>query len=198
VNKRDIRAKARDYIRQAAQGSFSDLQPDPENPGYTVSRVFLGSLINPSGKFYTPWANSNVQACPRCQGRGTLTTSHICPACDGSAVLTVQWILDHSNEPREACIARLNSTPACIWITPGETFHCWACNHTGKQADECAYCGGQGSREAFEDSLFWEFLDEFAAAAGGYIESGEGDPCDTFYCVSFPVVTFAADEERAL
>lgn len=32
--------------------------------------------------------------------------------------------------------------------------------------------------------LFWERLDDAASLAGGYIESGEGDPTDIFFCYS--------------
>lgn len=31
---------------------------------------------------------------------------------------------------------------------------------------------------------FWETLEKIATDLGGWIESGEGDPCDTFFCVT--------------
>ncbi len=35
--------------------------------------VFLGTVfsLTPSGKFYTPFANSNVERCPQCCGDGS-------------------------------------------------------------------------------------------------------------------------------
>jgi len=44
------------------------LEPDQ----YEVRYYFLGTVftIMPSGKFYTPWANSNVTPCPYCHGSG--------------------------------------------------------------------------------------------------------------------------------
>ena len=39
-------------------------------------RVYLGTVfgLTPSGKYYTPWANSNVAGCPGCGGRGSVAT----------------------------------------------------------------------------------------------------------------------------
>jgi len=31
--------------------------------------------------------------------------------------------------------------------------------------------------------IFWEELEEIAQRMGGWIESGEGDPLDTFFCL---------------
>ena len=78
--------------------------------------VYLGTVFNimPSGKFYMPWANSNVDACPRCKGAG------------------------------------------------------------------CDHCGDMGSREAFEDSIMQEAMEDYAGELGCTVESGEGDPCDLF------------------
>lgn len=44
----------------------------------------------------------------------------------------------------------------------------------------CDYCGHLGSREAYEDELMGEALEEEADRLGCFTESGEGDPCDIF------------------
>ena len=46
--------------------------------------IFLGTVfaLCPSGKYYTPWANSNVEDCPRCKGKGT-TKGNVCTWCQG-------------------------------------------------------------------------------------------------------------------
>ena len=89
-----------------------------------MASEFLGTVfaLCPSGKYYTPWANSNVESCNRCKGKG------------------------------------------------------------------CDFCGHLGSREAFEDQLYYETLDDLAEKHGMYIMSGEGDPCDVFVCVSREIV----------
>lgn len=102
-----------------ARGKLRKQLPDCDyvyinDEGVQVAGVYLGTLINPSGKYYMPFACSNVEVCPRCKGEG------------------------------------------------------------------CDYCGQLGSREAFEDSIFWEYLEEYASRCGACIEAGEGDPCDTF------------------
>lgn len=35
--------------------------------------------------------------------------------------------------------------------------------------------------EAYRDEVFMEVLEEIAHKHGGYIEAGEGDPCDLFF-----------------
>jgi len=47
-----------------------DADPYVED-GYVVQATYLGGIsFFPSGKFYTPWANSNVERCPKCKGSG--------------------------------------------------------------------------------------------------------------------------------
>lgn len=52
--------------------------------GNRILQVYLGSCFSilPSGKYYTPFANSNVDLCKLCggTGRGPLIT---CPYCEG-------------------------------------------------------------------------------------------------------------------
>lgn len=67
----DIIAEAKDNVRL---NNFSD-----ELEGW----AFLGTVFNtmPSGKYYTPFANSNVAACDICGGAGTVANGEECPAC---------------------------------------------------------------------------------------------------------------------
>lgn len=47
---------------------------------------------------------------------------------------------------------------------------------------------------ATEDcETYWETLEEAANELGGWIESGEGDPCDQFFCL--PAESTQGDEE---
>ena len=50
-----------------------------EDTGSVIGRVYLGSLINPSGKFYMPFASSNADICPHCGGEGTLRNARFEP-----------------------------------------------------------------------------------------------------------------------
>lgn len=121
--------KAQQIKQQARATVKSALQENPytyknEN-GDSVKSVFLGTVfgIMPSGKYYMPFACSNVDSCPRCKGEGQT-----------------------------------------------------------KSLKHCTYCDGMGNREAYEDSLMADYLEYYANKQNGWIESGDGDPCDLFVC----------------
>lgn len=115
MNKRQIKRQARELIKSAMR-DLRTAEVYDDLDGNKVKSEFLGTVfyIMPSGKYYQPFACSNVDVCGRCKGDG------------------------------------------------------------------CDYCGGLGSREAYEDSLMDEYLQEYANKAGAWVESGEGDPCDLF------------------
>lgn len=144
-----------------------------------IASFYLGTLINPSGKYYLPFACSNVEKCPKCHGTGHTKKLYDCPYCthgkryiedirrSGYIMLMIDII--EGKYPIKSDVM-------------GDFIDCIFCQGTGKHTHDCNYCGGMGSREAYEDDLFWEFLDDYASKHEGYIESGEGDPCDTFLC----------------
>jgi len=115
---REIQKEAKEIIKDAIEEIKTGkgyIYEDEE--GDKIMSLYLGTVFNlfPSGKYYTPWACSNVELCPRCKGEG------------------------------------------------------------------CNFCGNLGSREAFEDEIFREELEKQAEKYGGWITSGEGDPCDIFF-----------------
>lgn len=70
MNKRQIKRQARELIRSALR----DLQTAEayESDGELYKSEFLGTVfsIMPSGRYYEPFACSNVDACKRCKGDG--------------------------------------------------------------------------------------------------------------------------------
>jgi len=55
-------------------------------------------------------------------------------------------------------------------LTPsGKYYMPWACSNVTEE-------------EALEDALWYEALEAVAESYDGWIESGEGDPCDLFVC----------------
>ena len=75
------------WIEVARLMDLEDLEIDPDNDGF-IQSVYLGSIISlcPSGKFYTPFANSNVDRCPECEGFGKYSicgVEHECLGCCG-------------------------------------------------------------------------------------------------------------------
>lgn len=139
--------------------------------------IFLGTIFSlyPSGKYYTPFACSNLEPCEACSGEGTVPNPKADPAahyshrqarskmtqeamqaygahCDGN------WPQDVVDEAR-----RLDELVRAV-----------------ERKLECTVCGGLGSEEAYLDTLFAEQLEEEADKLDAYITSGEGDPCDIF------------------
>ena len=58
---------------------------DWQNESIMIASLFLGTVfsLTPSGKFYTPWANGNVEDCPRCHGSGHTANGKDCTWCSG-------------------------------------------------------------------------------------------------------------------
>ncbi|RLG42607.1 MAG: hypothetical protein DRO05_00590 [Thermoproteota archaeon] len=117
MTKREIQRWAKEIIEDGIEKINNGRGEIYENEdGEKIVSVFLGTVfqIFPSGKYYTPWARSNLEPCPQCRGKG------------------------------------------------------------------CNFCGNLGSREAFEDQLFYEELERQAEKYNAWITNGEGDPCDIF------------------
>lgn len=117
----DIRANAKAIIDNNINALGDAEIQDGFYDGEKVQLTFLGTVVAlaPSGKYYTPWASSNLKLCPKCNGE------------------------------------------------------------EGK-ADDCTYCHGFGSREYYEDNVFYEYLHQYAEQYECWIMQGEGDPCDLF------------------
>lgn len=143
-----------------------------------VRFVYLGSLINPSGKYYLPFACSNLDACGQCGGRGKI------------------------RKARPRLLKKLHGVSKWLQIKVDGWKFFWSLPHTERQKllrssssgryeeqarkrlltlePSCGRCGGCGSSEAHDDEVFWELLEAEASEHGYGIESGEGDPCVTF------------------
>lgn len=120
-------------------------------------QVFLGTVfaLMPSGKYYTPWANSNVQVCFNCANAGGLPCDELVPCVMPEPLRLGQayydtiegFVLDKAGSFQEA---------TCYKDYPQAEYHCEAC----------------------ADALYAEALEAEAEAQGLWITSGEGDPCD--------------------
>ena len=58
---------------------------DWQNESIMIASLFLSTVfsLTPSGKHYTPWANGNVDLCPRCKGTGKTANGKECAWCQG-------------------------------------------------------------------------------------------------------------------
>lgn len=85
MNKTEIKNMAAEIVWDAVQ-ELPDTEHEESwcDEDLLVRAVYLGSAIHimPSGKYYTPWANSNVDPCDVCNGRGEIDGA-ICEHCDG-------------------------------------------------------------------------------------------------------------------
>lgn len=164
MNARDIERKATKIISQALQDKNPVIS---ECEGQQVASVYLGTVfgLTPSGKIYTPWANSNVKLCPRCRGAGSVKNKNAEPE-------KAQAIAKETSAKRIECIQKFGAFIEGRW--PREVI-----DELAKQdrlaerlmpTRHCSFCGGLGSREAYEDELFNETLEEIAGEQSGWIE----------------------------
>lgn len=139
---------------------------DDECNNQQVRRIFLGTVFNllPSGKYYQPFACSNVDPCPYCQGR-CVVPGH------SSARIRKR------NQKRYENMLRLG-------VKLGREYairHAKARNAAhNRWQTTCPVCHGVGSKEAYQDECWYEQAEEELSSIGCSLESGEGDPCDIF------------------
>ena len=160
------------------QGIFVSMTYD----GDTIEATeYLGTVfaLCPSGKYYLPFACSNVESCPRCKGKGTVKVFDNCHICKGNGHRMVSELAALRKETEEQTSQfLLDNYPDCN-LAMGH-FDCLYCNGLGKIAKTCSWCDGLGSREAYLDQVWYETLDTMGDRFGLYITHGEGDPCDIF------------------
>jgi hypothetical protein len=164
---------------------------DEYEPGQQVRRVYLGTVFNltPSGKYYLPFACSNVDACPTCKGKGRVTPRRLkrrtIKKWQGRHAATMRrfdglmgetgaertpptLMRPYRPQNKQAAFAFIDRQP--------KRFRMRYLN----VGTECTACNGTGSREAYLDELWNEAATEALQSIGASLESGEGDPCDLF------------------
>ena len=145
-----------------ARKDLDDQEWYDNDSGDEERQVYLGTVFSvmPSGKYYLPFACSNVESCPVCKGEteyGEMT----CGICRGEGKRGI-----HPDD----------DVSTFDLVNVGQ--QCTSCNGTGKTGIPCDYCGSLGSREAHLDSLMQKKLEEEAGVYNLFITSGEGNPCD--------------------
>ena len=87
MTRREIERMGKDVVKAGwAQIEKAEAYDDMETN--QVQSVFLGTVfdLTPSGKFYLPFACSNVKPCPRCKGTGKHSKyPQSCDFCQGTA-----------------------------------------------------------------------------------------------------------------
>lgn len=169
--KRTARKEANDLMNSFV-GHFNG---DEETPAMTE---YVGSVLHmsPSGKYYTPFANSNVDSCVYCKGSGISKQYDDCNICHGTGERTFEEIKKYGWTKEKF----ISSNKSHVPFLDENHFECFACYGKGIVYRQCSYCGGIGSREAYQDEIFWDAFDETLAEKNFWRESGEGDQLDVF------------------
>lgn len=128
-------------------------EEDPDNAEeFEVRYIYLGSIfsISPSGKVYAPFACSNLNPCPFCNGSGKVKSRY---------------------KPRVARRAKNRShRQRRLWVKRyGSGWHNWPAHIIAASAElnrymerfstTCPRCAGGGSHEAQDDEDFFEALE---------------------------------------
>ena len=153
-----------------------NLEVDPDCPECEKGSYILGTVmgLSPSGKYYTPFASSNVEPCPGCNGKGRIPN----PQAD-ARVFDIAFKL--KGELISELVKQYGSPREC-WPSSLVLFEEYF-NKTMNMTNDtisCPACDGVGSIEARDDEEWSEDLETVAQEYGLSIESGEGDPCDLF------------------
>jgi len=179
-----------------------DWESDDALGGDQVRRLYLGTVfqLTPSGKYYMPFACSNVMGCATCHGTGKVFPRSLkrrthkkmlarharvmrkFDALYGDAPATYAGS-DSDTRPgmpslvkawrptnKRAAFAFIDRQPAAYRL-----------RYLGIGA-QCLACGGNGSREAHLDELWREKAEKAFEDLGISLEAGDGDPCDLFAC----------------
>jgi hypothetical protein len=143
---------------------------------------FIGTVFSlaPSGKYYMPFACSNVDICPKCKGKGSIKNPFYNER-------SFQRALENDRFYRFEAIRLFGGFINGNWPKQWQEIIKKAENtyRFFEEMKTCKYCNGLGSREAFEDEIFFELLEEIASEKGLFVTSNEGNPTDILIGKSF-------------
>jgi hypothetical protein len=121
-----------------------------------------------------PFACSNVDACPVCQGTGSVRIRQS-RRKQGKARRRVR-----QHQRKLANVRWTHGQPPYMATMATWRFRITHYMELANGVRSCTRCNGLGSAEANDDEIWRETLEAEAEALGYSIENGEGDPCDIF------------------
>ena len=145
---------------------------DAEND-QIVRETYFGNVLNiyPSGKYYTPFARSNVEPCPKCHGEGTVKNiGYDVATYEATTALEQKYLRDMRRRGKHYKIMpkrwqqEIDQIRQVIRLTEPHI--------------ECPCCYGMESREVYEDQVFDTYFTECLAEQGIYVTGSDGDGCD--------------------
>lgn len=162
---------------ESVQRDLEHAEWEAADGGGYERKVFIGTVFQlfPSGKYYMPWACSNLDKCEECKGTGKTRRPRQRRLYKklGSARRKLSR-LTLKLELRGKPVELLKHSWYRYYLNSRKRFD------QLEWARTCQHCGGMGSREAHLDDQFSELLEQEADQHGLSLTSGEGDPCDIF------------------
>lgn len=179
-----------------AELEAAEWEDDPEAGQHEQQKrtVYLGSVISlcPSGKYYTPWANSNVEPCPVCNGKGTLPN----PTADTELYGIFKAV---SHDVRARAMNAYGAYCEGKWPDELGSFLDGIESQLRKYHPdvECTTCDGIGSEEAAKDTRWYDQAEAELHTIDAFLESGDSDGCDlyAYQCRDIPVAEVAGSDQ---
>jgi hypothetical protein len=166
-----------------------------EEEGSRIQRVFIGTVFSilPSGKYYLPYACSNLDPCPCCNGTGSVRVK-------GASERLYKKKKARRAKLLKILKARFGSGYMVDWPEKSkeEFLRVSRLVRRSETKKSCRRCDGMGSHEAADDSRFMEKLERELDEHGLWIEGGEGDPCDLFVGRCLPDLSEEEVEEEEM
>jgi hypothetical protein len=178
-----------DWTKIKALLEAADAEPVDDDPDQVQRTVYLGSVLNltPSGKVYTPFANGNVRRCPFCHGTGNVDNPFVDDALLESARAERSAIIDKCRE-----FGLFQDWPA---DQQDRSKALDAISEWARPILGCPHCCSMGSREAHEDDVYREYIEDKADELGAFITGSEGDGCDILIAKVEPAPEKEDDED---
>lgn len=149
-----------------------DWEDDPNEPDRECRSVYLGTVFSlmPSGKYYQPFACSNVTLCPVCNGSGH--------GVQAISKRVARRILSRNRRFRRLAVKRFGAAPD--WPAHALRESDKLNRMMAKVKPTCPRCEGLGSAEARDDEVWREKAEIELESIGLCLQNGEGNPCDLF------------------
>lgn len=170
-------------IIESAMKEIEFEEPYKDMDENILKTVFIGTCFNimPSGKYYMPFACSNVEKCSKCDGKGEITNPNADMALYEENLKKEQFWIEYLRN-NDVTYYQLSETNKKTLDSIRECLKRYA------ETVECPVCHGVGSEEAYKDQVMQDALEDYADKYNAFVHSGEGDPCDIF-------VSIMVDEE---
>ncbi len=143
-----------------------------DEDGNKIQTIYLGSILNltPSGKVYYPFAHSNVDKCPRCEGTGTIKNKngkkHNFKRANRKHIELLKKINEYNNwhEAPKSLKNKINKA-----YKQEQQWTPWT---------PCTECAGLESLEARLDEDWWKQLENELDTIDAFYHGSDGDGCD--------------------